>query len=154
MSQVKETYILKNIKPGYIHSKFEVSVRCDAYVEGVCYAAVGWELDGTPVNWKFVADTYCKEDACTHWYFCGEDYDPESKSEDDGCSYYHLCGGYCFIDYLTSMCFVWKLMEMLLSETRSCVTESYYDSERVKQIVDMVLDGYVIEKVDDVKCPE
>ena len=154
MRQVKETYILKSIKTGHIHSKFEVSTRCEAYIEGVCYAAVCWEPNGTPVNWEFVADTYCKADACTHWYFFGEDYDPESKSEDDGCSYYHLCGGYSFLDHLTSTCFVWKLMAMLLGETRGYATESYYDNERIKQIINLVLNRYEIEKVDDAKCPE
>lgn len=114
MNRIKETYILKSIKTGYVHSKFEVSVRCEAYIEGVCYAAVGWGSDGTPVNWEFVADTYCKADACTHWHFFGEDYHPESKY----------------------------------------ATESYYDNERIKQIINLVLDGYEIEKVDDVKCPE
>ena len=154
MNQVKETYILKSIKPGYIHSKFEISTRCEAYIYGVCYSAAGWGPNGTPVNWKFVADTYCKEDACTHWYFLGEDYDPESISEDNGCSYYHLCGGYSFLDHLTSMCFVWKLMAMLLGETRGDVADSYYDRGRIKQVIDSVLNGYEIEKVDDAKCLE
>lgn len=151
MNQVKETYILRNIQSGFIHSKYEVSVRCEAYIEGVCYAAIGWELDGTPVNWEFVADTYCKADACTHWYFFGEDYDPESKSEDNECFYYHLCGGYSFMDHLTSMCFVWKLMEILLGENRNYATDSYYDHERIKQVINLVLYGYTIEKVNDVK---
>lgn len=151
MNQVKETYILRDTQSGFIHSKYEVSVRHEAYIEGVCYAAAGWESDGTPVNWEFVADTYCKADACTHWYFFGEDYDPESKAEDNGCFYYHLCGGYSFMNHLTSMCFVWKLMATLLGETRGYATDSYYDHERIKQVINLVLDGYAIEKVDDVK---
>lgn len=154
MNQVKETYILRDTQSGFIHSKYEVSVRHEAYIEGVCYAAAGWESDGTPVNWEFVADTYCKAVACTHWYFFGEDYDPESKAEDNGCFYYHLCGGYSFMNHLISMCFVWKLMATLLGETRGYATDSYYDHERIKQVINSVLYGYVIEKVDDVKCPE
>lgn len=148
MNQVKETYILRDTQSDFIHSKFEVSVRCEAYIEGACYAAVCWTPDKMPIDWAFVADTYCKADACTHWYFFGDDYDPESKSEDNGCSYYHLCGGYSFMDHLTSMCFVWKLMEMLLGENRNYVADSYYDHERIKQVINLVLDGYVIEKVD------
>lgn len=149
MNQVKETYILESTKSGFIHSKFEISVRCEAYVEGTCYAASSWDPNGIiPVNWEFVADTYCKADACTHWYFYGEDYDPESKSEDNGCSYYHLCGGYSFMNHLTSICFVWKLMEMLLGETRNYATESYYEDRKIKQVIDLILDEYAIEKVD------
>ena len=157
MNQVKETYVLRDTQSGLIRSKFEISVRCEAYIEGICYAAIAWSGFGkktTPIEWEFVADTYCKADACTHWYFFGEDYDPESKSEDNGCSYYHLCGGYCFMNHLTSMCFVWKLMEMLLGETRDYADESYYDHEKIKQVINLVLDGYVIEKVDDAKCLE
>lgn len=156
MDQVEETYILRETQSGFIHSKFEVLFRCEAYIEGACYVAIAWEASDKkiPAEWEFVADTYCKTDACTHWHFYGEDYDPESKSEDNGCSYYHLCGGYSFMNHLTSMCFVWKLMEMLLGETRDYATDSYYDHERIKQVINLVLDGYVIEKVDDVKCPE
>lgn len=55
------------------------------------------------------------------------------------------------MDHLTSMCFVWKLMTMLLGETRSYVTDSYYDHERIKQVINLVLDGYTIEKVDERK---
>ena len=148
MRQVKETYVLKDTQSGLIHSKFEVLVHCEAYIEGTCYAAIAWSgFDKrTPIEWEFIADTYCKADACTHWYFFGEDYDPESKAEDNGCSYYHLCGGYSFMNHLTSMCFVWKLMEMLLGETRDYATDSYYEHRRIKQVIDLILDGYTIEK--------
>lgn len=146
MNQVKETYILRDSKSGCIHSKFEILTRCDAYIEGICYEAAGWEPNGTPVNWKFVAATYCRADACTHWRFFGENYDLDSRAEDNGCSYYHLCGGYSFMDHLTSMCFVWKLMGMLLGETRNYVADCYYDGERIKKTIDLILDGYTIEK--------
>lgn len=34
------------------------------------------------------------------------------------------------------------------------VKETYYEHRRIKQVIDLILDGYTIEKVDDVKCPE
>lgn len=50
------------------------------------------------------------------------------------------------MDHLTSMCFVWKLMGMLLGETRNYVADCYYDGERIKKTIDLILDGYTIEK--------
>lgn len=97
-------------------------------------------------NGDFVADIYCKWDACTHWRFYGEDY-YEGISDID--PYYHLCGGYSFMNYITAMCFVWKLSELIIASNftdSNKVHESYNDHERITKLVDSVLEGHEIVK--------
>jgi hypothetical protein len=145
-----DIYYLKD-RDGRISHKFVVEDD-DFRLIGECYEACSWELDGTPYQYSYVAGVHCKWDACTHWYFSGEDYESEEIEEPD--SYYHLCGGYSFIGHITAMCFVWKLAEQIISESNwaktkklsGCIHDEYYDHERIKQLIDLVLNGYEIVK--------
>lgn len=128
---------------GQIAAKFEIEDD-DRCLRGTCSAAITWMPGGEPLDWEHVADVICKWDACTHWYFNGEDYDGASEKTRD--SYYHLCGGYTFVGHIIHMCFVWKLAEMLISQTIPYASDEYYDHERIKQIVNIALAGYTIEK--------
>lgn len=151
-----DTYYLKNTETGYVHGKFVVDKAEDYFVEGAYYRAVGWAGDtNQPCDWHFVADTYCKWDSCTHWYFYGENYDPDyEESETD--SYYHLCTEYTFNDHIRLMCFVWKLVADIMTELRkgeeyydADITKHYIELEETRKLVDLMLDGYVIVKVEE-----
>lgn len=148
-----DIYYLKD-KSGMIVAKFEYT---DNYMTGVCHAATSWIDDGNgnynvPCEWDFVADVYCKWDSCTHWWFRGEDFDPDIDGSDHD-SYYHLCGTHCFVNHIRCMCFIWKLGYMYQLEygneyIRSCADEWYLDNEELKQLIDFTLKDYTIEKVE------
>lgn len=149
-----DIYYLKNKDDGYVTHKFEVDGD-DFCLSGKCYEAYSWKMTGEPYEYSFVAGVYCKWDACTHWYFYGEDYNPDAEiDEKEQDSYYHLCGGYSFMRHITAMCFVWKLAEQIIKKvpwtikhnSAGFVHNEYYDHERIKKLVDLVLDGYEIVK--------
>lgn len=143
-----DVYYLKD-NNGQIGYKFVVGDD-DFCLQGKCYEAYSWNMDGTPYEYSYVAGVYCKWDACTHWYFRGEDYETEGEAD----SYYHLCGGYSFMGHIIAMCFVWKLAEQIISDcehTKSLhvsgyIHDEYYDHERIKQLIELVLNGYEIVK--------
>ena len=146
-----DTYYLKN-DDGYITHKFVVEDD-DFHLVGTCYEAYSWHVDNTPYEYSYIAGVYCKWDACTHWYFHGEDYDPEI--EDSDCdSYYHLCGGYTFLNHIKAMCFVWKLAEQILvkdphtlrTDNATYIHDEYYEPEKLVKLMEVVLDGYEILK--------
>ena len=133
---------------GYIIAKFE---HTEKYMGGNCYSCSSWVGDkNEPYEWDFFAEVWCKWDACTHWRFKGEDYDVENDKEHD--SYYHICGKRCFSDHIRLMCFVWKIAPMLLSEyedfqhCRDSINDWYFETEEIKQLVEMMLTGYTIKK--------
>ena len=148
-----ETYYL--IAPdGEVAAKFEIYKRGTHSIMGYCYSVVSWNLDGTPYEFEFIADVYLKWDACTHWNFYGEDYDPEiDKEQREQDSYYHLCGAHTFMRHIQCMCFVWKLAEILLTETGApgCqfTNDWYYDSERMKQLIELTIGDHTIKKVEE-----
>ena len=133
-----DIYYLKDKTGSYTH-RFEVDTD-DNSLMGVCYIEDSED--------SFVADVYCKWSACTHWRFNGHDYYPGSASEPD--PYYHLCGGYSFMEHITAMCFVWKLAEQINANIHPNLTddvhESYNDHDRIKKLIETVLDGYEIVK--------
>lgn len=126
-------------KDGKRTHRFEVT-QDETCLMGDCYLE-----DATD---SYVADVYCKWDGCTHWRFYGEDHYPGSTSNID--PYYHLCGGYSFMDHITAMCFVWKLAETINANiyhtSAHKVHKSYNDHERIKKLIETVLDGYEIVK--------
>jgi hypothetical protein len=147
-----DTYYLVDCD-GRIVAKFEQDKE---YMSGACYECTSWVENGstgnydTPCDWSFVARVYCKYDACTHWYFCGEDYDAETNEELDG--YYHLCGAYFFTRHIRHMCFIWKLAPMIISEDpyfkehMAYIDEGYFDSDEIKNLVETMLKGYTIKR--------
>ncbi len=133
-----DRYLLKH-KSGGIVANFVVE-NDDGCLMGKCY-----EDDDDSL---FIANVYCKADSCTHWHFYGEDYYNLAGVPID--PYYHLCGSHFFTLHITAMCFIWKLAENILSESmpdRSVeIHDNYFDHDRVRKLVDLMLDGYEIIK--------
>lgn len=147
---MSDVYYLKNKETGYIVGKFVVDEATGFAVFGKCYDAVGWYGPDNPTDWDFLADVYCKWDSCTHWYFYGEDYDPEyEESEKD--SYYHLCAEHTFNSHIRLMCFVWKLVADIMAERgdkpEECerdITKNYFELEETRKLVELMLDGFEV----------
>lgn len=166
MKPIIATYYLKN-QDGLIVSKIEATdiARC---LMGNCYSASSWSKtngsDYYTIAWEFVAEVYCKFDGCTHWYFFGEGYDPESRTNDDDIdAYYHLCGPETFIEHIRNMCFIWKVAEMALIESydsydgyndhvisdamySEMIQENYEVNGFTGEIVNKMLEGFTITK--------
>lgn len=146
-----DVYYLKRDLDGEIVGRFEIedaipSITSDepCSVTGICSLVICWSADHKiPLDWEFVAAVYCKWDGCTHWNFYGEDH---FDDEDEHNAYYHLCGSYCFADHIRMICFVWKLMATLMP---SYADEYYYDSQEVRDLIPIMLDGYSIVKRED-----
>lgn len=56
--------------------------------------------------------------------------------------------------HIVAMCFVWKLAEQIISNSEHAkqtnnsgyINDEYYDHERIKQLIELVLNGYEIVK--------
>ena len=157
----KYTYYLTDDSDGRIVSKLEVTIDPDLFcLMGVCYNATSWAMEkdgsvGVVLEWKFLAEVYCKWDSCTHWYFFGERYDSDNKSHDcdDIDGYYHLCGLHSFVTHIRHMCFIWRAAEMWMARYKSetyvdMMKEYYHDNEEQYELVEKILEGYSIELVE------
>lgn len=126
----------------------------DDYCTGKCFEAYSWSLDGTPWDYHFVADFYCKWDGCTHWWFKGEDYDENISDSLD--SYYHLCGAESFVSHVRMMCFAWKVscMNLIRDEhyknLKVDIAHEYFNTD-TNALIKLMLEGYLIEKENDNK---
>lgn len=147
-----DIYYLKRDLGNEIVGKFEITdfVPMVPYdepcsVTGICSRVVTWTADTPhiPLEYEFVAHVYCKWDSCTHWNFFGEDH---FDDEDAHNSYYHLCGAHCFADHIRMLCFVWKLMAILMP---SSMDEYLEESQEIGDIIPLMLDGYSIIKKED-----
>ena len=155
MEPIVATYYLKDKDDGMIHSKIEAT-NIIGHLDGKCYSAKSWCSNAIDVfDWYFVGDVYCKFDGCTHWYFNGEDYDPELNAEND--SYYQICGPECYTEHIRNMCFIWKVAEMVISDShegnlipdamyREMIQENYEMNGFTGKLVDMMLEGFTITK--------
>ena len=152
-----DTYMLID-KNNYVCSVANILDAHPYFVNISCYHPCSWaaDLNGIhiPYDMHYAFDAHCKWDSCTHWYFRGEDYDPEIDKEFD--SYYHLCGSYCFQDHIRNMCFAWKLaadiMIMLQAKENdgsSYTHDSYYESPVTQELIKIALDGCRIMKFEE-----
>lgn len=121
---MKTTFYLKdkNRENGNIIAKFEIIENdTNKYsISGDCFYCTAW--DGktlNPIQWQYFVGVYLKWDACTHWWFRGEDYLEEDKDP-----YYHICGSYCFLDYISMMCFIWEVAKKHFVQDCECFCES------------------------------
>ena len=146
---MKEVYYL--IGPdGYVVSKFEPTGVNGASINGNVYVATAWGVDSIArgaVEYEFLAYVYCKFDSCTHWWFNGEDYDVELKTEKN--SYYHLCGSNSFVTHIRTMCFIWRLAPKIMKavEPNNDWTSEYRDYKIANELVDLMLKNHTIERV-------
>lgn len=144
------TYYLKERGTHRIIAKYDITELTKGAVYGYCYNAVRWVLDDEdddPVCWDFVADTYLKFDACTHWWFNGESFDPDqdAKTHDNEINpYYHICGPELLLSHVRCMCFVWTVARELVD------VDDYYDSNtKINELMTMMLEDYTIVKKED-----
>ena len=132
-------YYLKDKETNYIIAKFELD---SIPFSGTCYNAICWDMNDLPIEWQFHCEIYAKSDACTHWYFSGEDYIEEH--EIDG--YYHLCSNDSFENHIRLMCFVWKLaMDYHLKmNINNRINYDYIKDSYDTKLIDFMLKGYEI----------
>lgn len=145
---MKDVYYLID-DDGYIVAKFEPTRVCGSGIDGVIYVATEWGTDPSAygaVEYEFLAEVYCKFDSCTHWWFKGEDYDVELKTEKD--SYYHLCGSGSFTNHIRGMCFVWRLVPEIMKavEPNNDWTGEYRDYKIANELVDLMLRDHTIKR--------
>ena len=138
----KEIYYLKS-KNGYIVSSFEVINKTKANLIGICRNVTGWDSETQePCDYEYFAEINLKWDACTHWWFKGEDYTDDIENCETE-AYYHLCGSESFVQYIRAMCFVWKLAsEVILRSWIECFNET----NEISNLIQLMLDEYEIEK--------
>lgn len=155
---MSEKYYLKN-EHGYIIGIFEATDVDKHHVDGNCYQVTGWlcSNDNKPCEFKYVAGIYAKWDACTHWYFDGEDclpniYDVRGEREKEKDAYYHLCSDRGFADHVRLLCFVWKVVSRIISEKREdsdTINEAYFGLDITSELVEMMLKDCEIVKQED-----
>lgn len=143
----------------YTVAKFMVEDYDYSRVTGDCYTCHSWYLDGTSCDDDFFAGIYCKWDGCTHWYFRGEKFDRELDNKDFADSYYHICGEYTFLGHIRTMCFVWKVVSDIMDgpykdpigkeHNLHVRDEFYFKLEKTRKLVEMMLDGYEIVRLED-----
>lgn len=124
-----KVFYLKDKESGYIKSRFEMKDSNEAFFEGDCFNYYSWS-DNIPVEDNFFANVCCKSSSCTHWNFNGEDF-----YEDDIDAYYHICGSYCFLNFIDSMCFVWELARRYFEKFNRNGDKCYIDDERVVRLL-------------------
>ena len=155
---MKEKYYLKN-SYGYIIGIFDVVDSDKHHVDGSCYQVTGWlcSNDNKPCDFTYVAGIYAKWDACTHWYFDGEDclpniYDTRDESEKEKDAYYHICSDRGFVEHIRLMCFVWKVVSQIIGEKRGKpddINSNYFGMGITSELVELMLKDFEIVKMED-----
>lgn len=137
-----DIYKLIREEDGSCKSVFARNTKMTGCLEGDLYNVSSWN-DGEPSELEYVSSVYMKKDACSHFWFKGEDYDPGVNDNID--SYYHICGSYSYKDFMRAIGFAYKLLTELV--------DSYDEEEFVEilQINSKLLEGYKIEKVSDIE---
>lgn len=133
-----DIYRLIREKDGCCESVFARNTKMTGCLEGDLYNVSSWS-DGEPSDLEYVSSVYIKRDACSHFWFKGEDYDPGVNENID--SYYHICGAYSYKNFMRAMGFAYKLLTELVDS---------YDKEEFDEIMEVnskLLEGYKIEKV-------
>ena len=138
--EIVATYFLRD-KDDLVVAKLDLTT-CEGHaIIGECYTGLGLIGDTNELyDMDFHSRVYCKFDACTHWSFYGEDYEKDLNNPD---SYYHLCGTETFVPHIRAMCFVWKVAEIVTDQS---YINYYTDGETCSKLVELMLDGYTIEK--------
>ena len=136
----KRFKLIRNYEDGsrYLFAYIDVDDKCCGIH---CYRAYSWicdkELNLDTTEFEFVAEAACKPDSCTHWYFNGQDYDPESKSEDNVDAYYHICGTHCLEDMMYCMLFMWEVAARVNGRKYPTWSEKEYrDNEYINKLLD------------------
>lgn len=139
MSEKKEIIFKLIDKDGWCVSEFRCSDLSEASITGTLYNIVGWGDDKkNNIDYEFISDVYMKWDACSHFYFYGEDY---KKGNDKSNSYYHICGCSGYYDFMRGIAFVYEIARKNMN---------LYDAEEFDKILELnLLEGCTIEKIQD-----
>lgn len=81
------------------------------FFSGIIRTHNAWEpktKEPLEIGDHFFASISIKWDACSHWFFHGED----SVSEEDAGSYYHLCGSGSYATHIACIWFAWRVAEI------------------------------------------
>lgn len=113
--------------------EFRISKSDEHYIEGSLYSIIGTTLDNEPCDYEFITDTYIKWDACSHFWFYGEDYDkPVDEEEFEKDSYYHICGGANYLEFIRGIAFIYKLAK----ENINKCDKSEFENEEVLKLIE------------------
>lgn len=133
----KQTYLLLQKGDECPIARYDVDTE---KLEGSCHTPYAWNIEGEILEESFFADCSFKPDACTHWYFEGEDAD---KGERDVDAYYHICGPETLDTHISAMLFMWEVNRYVVS-MRYPWMESEYRHEHVNRMIDDLLKTHEI----------
>lgn len=135
----KQSYLLLQKGDKYPVARYDVDTE---KLEGSCHTPYSWKPNGDICEEHFFADCSFKPDACTHWYFSGEDSD--SGSEDDFDGYYHICGTPCLDTHISTMLFMWEVNRHVVAMRYPWMESEYTDSKRVNKMIEDLLETHEI----------
>jgi hypothetical protein len=123
---------------GDVIAIFERDKNYKASIAGTIKKAIAWNDDGSPYETEFFANVSVKWDGCSHFWFCGEDYN--DKSTDIRDAYYHICGIDSYIDFMRILVFVYEIMVKHVGYNNILEKEEYEELKKLN-----LLDGYTIK---------
>ena len=142
----KRFELIRNCEDGYRYLFAHIDVT-DTY-DLVCYRACEWtvdhELDTDHCEFEFVAKVWAKTDSCTHWWFKGENYDPESKSKNNGDAYYHICGPEFLEDMIYCQLFIWEIAGRVHGWEHAWAIGEYKGNKYLNKLIDDMLTRFDI----------
>ena len=135
----KQTYLLLQKGDKYPVARYDVDTD---NLKGSCHTPYAWDVDGDIREEHFFADCSFKPDACTHWYFEGEDANSGNDNDFDG--YYHICGSECLDTHISTMLFMWEVNRHVVSMRYPWMEGEYSDNKRVNKMIDELLETHEI----------
>lgn len=124
-------------KTGYSIAEFRVESMNEVAISGSVYNPYSWEYEGSPLEYNYFAGVHIKWDACSHFYYRGEEYGTKDW-EQDGC--YHICGGHSYLDHIRTIAFVLEVGRMNIKR---------YDVDEFDKLDSLnILKGFTIVKED------
>lgn len=137
----KITYLLRHKDAKYPSARYKVDTDL---LKGTCFEPYSWDMNGDIFEEHFFAECYFKHDACTHWYFCGEDYDGDLT---EGGAYYHICGAHSLDSHIQTMLFMWEVNRRIASSESKYADGYYRENEYVTALIETLLSKYEIIEV-------
>lgn len=140
-----EYYKLVSEENGQCEAVFARNKKMTGCLDGDLYTVSSW-CDKEIGELDYVSTVYMKWDACSHFWFNGDGYTPGNKDKEIN-PYYHICGSYGYKDFMRCIAFVYKLASEVMKD-------GHYDYEEFNEILEInekLLEGYKIEKVDNIE---
>lgn len=135
----KQSYLLLPKGSEYPMARYDVDTDD---MKGSCCTPYAWNTDGSIYEEHFFADCSFKPDACTHWWFEGEDRNSGKDEDLDG--YYHICGPETLDTYISTMLFMWEVNRHVVSMRYPWMEGEYRHDKRVNKMIDELLETHEI----------